>query len=205
MSWLRLVCLQIYLILSQKHSETVSKHLFTHSWNFFLFSIKSKTLWLCTILMLKQRMYRHVNTPSHPFSSCTDNSLRNIWHLLTKLKLPTSRKTCITEYQPTPEKKMPFFNNKKKPFSSHSGGKKKRLSAVIQLLRFLHWIFFALHSYTRNCLCATCNFFFHFAMLLPTPEKICHQRLLIFFYQKEVARGKKRSKVAKFNGTFSRM
>ena len=60
-------------------------------------------------------------------------------------------------------------------------------------------------SYTRNCLCATCNFFFHFAMLLPTPEKICHQRLLIFFYQKEVARGKKRSKVAKFNGTFSRM
>ena len=42
MSWLRLVCLQIYLIFSKKHSETVSKHLFTHSWNFFLFSIKSK-------------------------------------------------------------------------------------------------------------------------------------------------------------------
>ena len=67
---------------------------------------------------------------------------------------------------------MPFFNNKTQPFLQSCRGKKKAL----------HWIFFALHSLTRNCLCATCKNFFQFVMLLPTPEKNLTWTLIYFFF-----------------------
>ena len=47
---------------------------------------------------------------------------------------------------------------------------------------------------TQGTVCAlhAIFFFFHFAMLLPTPEKICHQRLLVFFFIKKKWREEKK-------------
>ena len=92
---------------------------------FFCSASNQRHLWLCTILMLKQRIYRHVNTPSHPFSSCTDNSLRNIWHLLTKLKLPHFTKNLYNRISTHSWKKKCLFSILKKSLSPVIQGEKK--------------------------------------------------------------------------------